>query len=57
MVGYCAGSKVGEAVYNGAKKIAKAAVSVGKAAWNAVKKIAKKWNPKPVIMKSRRKIF
>lgn len=41
MVGYFAGSKIGEAVYNGAKKIGKAAGKVGKAAWNGFKKVAK----------------
>lgn len=42
MVGYFAGSKIGEAVYNGAKKIGKAAATVGKAAWNGIKKVASK---------------
>ncbi|HBA46678.1 MAG TPA: hypothetical protein DCZ91_02525, partial [Lachnospiraceae bacterium] len=41
MAGYFAGSKIGEAVYNGAKKIGKVAVGIGKAAWNGLKKLRK----------------
>lgn len=56
MVGYFAGSKIGEAVYNGAKKLGKAAISVGKAAWNGLKKIASKVKL-PVTTKRRKGIF
>lgn len=37
MVGYFAGSKIGEAVYNAGKKVASAAKTVGKAVWNGIK--------------------
>lgn len=39
MVGYCGGSKIGEAVYNGAKTVAKAVAGVAKAAWEGVKAV------------------
>ena len=42
MAGYCAGSKIGEAVYNGAKTVGSMAASVGKAVWNGMKKAGKK---------------
>lgn len=41
MAGHCAGSKIDEAVYNGAKAVGKAAVSVAKAALNGIKKFGK----------------
>lgn len=41
MVGYCAGSKIGNAVYNAGKKIAGAAKSVAKAAVNGLKSVGR----------------
>jgi len=56
MVGYFVGSKIGETVYNGAKRVGKAAVKVGKAAWNGLKKIAGKAKL-PITTKRRKGIF
>ena len=56
MAGYFAGSKIGEAVYNGVKKIGKAAIGVGKAAWNGLKKLASKAKSS-VTTKRRKGIF
>lgn len=42
MVGYFAGSKIGDKIYSTGKKVASAAKTVGKAAWNGVKSVGKK---------------
>ena len=45
MVGYFGGSKIGDAVYSGAKKVASAAEVVGSAAWKGIKNTGRSvWN-------------
>lgn len=45
MVGYFGGSKIGDAVYSGAKKVASAAKVVGSAAWKGIKNTGRSvWN-------------
>lgn len=45
MVGYFGGSKIGDAVYSGAKKVASAAKVVSSAAWKGIKNTGRSvWN-------------
>lgn len=56
MVGYFGGSKIGDAVYNSAKKVASAAKVVGSATWKGIKNAGSSiWNA--VKEKGRRLIY